>query len=361
MKITTFGLDLAKNVFQLHWVEPQTGEVKRRALKRDQMIKFFAQRSASVVAMEACGSAHYWARKLIELGHEARLIAPQFVRPFVRSNKTDAADAAALLAQAGITLTALPSTNLYLQGSWRDTPLERGITRLREARTAGVRTCLASDNVADAFFPYGVHDPLEAWALGVQMAHLAPAEDWLAAITVAPAQAMRLAWDGRLAPGCPADFVLLAARDGWQAMTPAGRVRRRARTPSCSSPRTRSPRSSAEIEASGRSTPVFDQPPISKIRASSCNRPRAPVRVAGLVSTRFGLVGRPTVFMVLMVVIPYAPRTLESDLARIWMSASSVVSVAATSRSFTFGVAKFEAVANRPPIAEIAAPARRTR
>ena len=50
MKITTFGLDLAKNVFQLHWVEPQTGEVKRRALKRDQMIKFFAQRSASVVA-----------------------------------------------------------------------------------------------------------------------------------------------------------------------------------------------------------------------------------------------------------------------------------------------------------------------
>jgi len=96
MKVTTFGLDLAKNVFQLHWVEPQTGEVKRRALKRDQMIKFFAQRSASVVAMEACGSAHYWARKLIELGHEARLIAPQFVRPFVRSNKTDAADAQAI-------------------------------------------------------------------------------------------------------------------------------------------------------------------------------------------------------------------------------------------------------------------------
>lgn len=131
-----------------------------------------------------------------------------------------------LLAQAGITLTALPSTNLYLQGSWRDTPLERGITRLREARTAGVRTCLASDNVADAFFPYGVYDPLEAWALGVQMAHLAPAEDWLDTVTVAPAQAMRLDWDGRLAPGCPADLVLLAARDGWQAMAPAGRVRR---------------------------------------------------------------------------------------------------------------------------------------
>lgn len=96
MKVTTFGLDLAKQVFQLHWVEAETGEVKRRRLKRDQVLPFFAQRSASVVAMEACGSAHYWARKLIGLGHEVRLIAPKFVRPFVRSNKTDAADAQAI-------------------------------------------------------------------------------------------------------------------------------------------------------------------------------------------------------------------------------------------------------------------------
>ncbi|TAH45428.1 MAG: IS110 family transposase [Betaproteobacteria bacterium] len=96
MKITTFGLDLAKRVFQLHWVEAETGEVKRRQLKREQIVKFFAQRSASMVAMEACGSAHYWARKLMGLGHEVRLIAPKFVRPFVRSNKTDAADAQAI-------------------------------------------------------------------------------------------------------------------------------------------------------------------------------------------------------------------------------------------------------------------------
>lgn len=96
MKTTTFGLDLAKRVFQLHWVEADTGEVKRRQLKREQMVKFFTQRPAAVVAMEACGSAHYWGRKLIELGHEVRLIAPKFVRPFVRSNKTDAADAQAI-------------------------------------------------------------------------------------------------------------------------------------------------------------------------------------------------------------------------------------------------------------------------
>lgn len=96
MKVTTFGLDLAKQVFQLHWVEAETGEVKRRRLKRDQVANFFAQRRAAVVAMEACGSAHYWARTLIGLGHEVRLIAPKFVRPFVKSNKTDAADAQAI-------------------------------------------------------------------------------------------------------------------------------------------------------------------------------------------------------------------------------------------------------------------------
>jgi len=132
----------------------------------------------------------------------------------------------ALLAQAGITLTALPTTNLYLQGSWSETPVPRGITRLREARAAGVRTCIANDNVADPFFPYGCYDPLEAWALGVQAAHLAPAEDWLDTVTVAPAQAMKLAWDGRFAPGAPADFIVLDARDGREAMAPAGRRRR---------------------------------------------------------------------------------------------------------------------------------------
>jgi transposase len=96
MKITTFGLDLAKRVFQLHWVDGGTGEICRRQMKRDQLIEFFANREPGVVAMEACGSAHYWARKLKGLGHEVRLIAAQFVRPFVKSNKTDVADAQAI-------------------------------------------------------------------------------------------------------------------------------------------------------------------------------------------------------------------------------------------------------------------------
>lgn len=96
MKGTTFGLDLAKRVFQLHWVEMDTGEVCRRQLKRHQVAEFFANHEPAVVAMEACGSAHYWARKLRAMGHEVKLMAAQFVRPFVKTNKTDAADAQAI-------------------------------------------------------------------------------------------------------------------------------------------------------------------------------------------------------------------------------------------------------------------------
>jgi len=96
MNATTFGLDLAKRVMQVHWVETGTGEICRRQLKRGQVLEFFARRAPAVIAMEACGSAHYWGRKLTALGHQVRLIAAQFVRPFVKTNKTDAADAQAI-------------------------------------------------------------------------------------------------------------------------------------------------------------------------------------------------------------------------------------------------------------------------
>jgi transposase len=96
MNVTTYGLDLAKRVFQVHWVEPETGEVKRKALARADLSAFFARRQPGLVAMEACGSAHHWGRMLKGYGHEVRLIAAQFVRPFVKTNKTDAADAEAI-------------------------------------------------------------------------------------------------------------------------------------------------------------------------------------------------------------------------------------------------------------------------
>lgn len=128
-------------------------------------------------------------------------------------------------AQAGIHLVALPTTNLYLQGAWNGTPVERGITRLREAAALGLQPSIASDNVADAFYPYGSYDLFETFGLAVQMAHLAPVQDWLGSITVHPARAMGLPWDGRITEGCPADLVCLSACDDHQLLTPAGRRR----------------------------------------------------------------------------------------------------------------------------------------
>lgn len=96
MKITTIGIDLAKNVFQLHGVDERGKVVLRRQLRRDQMAEFFAKLQPCLVGMEACGSAHYWGRKLQGMGHTVRLMAPQFVKPYVKTNKNDAADAEAI-------------------------------------------------------------------------------------------------------------------------------------------------------------------------------------------------------------------------------------------------------------------------
>ena len=136
-----------------------------------------------------------------------------------------ASDTLRRCAEAGIHLVALPTTNLYLQGDWRMTPVQRGITRLREARAAGVNVCVSTDNVADAFYPYGSYDLLETWGLAVQLAHLPDPASWLDAITVNPAEAMQLEWDGRLGVGSPADFVVAAAESGYRLITPAGRQR----------------------------------------------------------------------------------------------------------------------------------------
>ena len=96
MKVTTIGLDIAKRVFALYWIEAESGEIKRRTLKRAQLLCWFAQRAACTVALEACGGAHHWGRELSKLGHEVRLIPAQHVRAFVKTNKTDAADAQAI-------------------------------------------------------------------------------------------------------------------------------------------------------------------------------------------------------------------------------------------------------------------------
>lgn len=100
MKDTMIGVDLAKNVFQLHGAS-MTGHLKfRKKLSRPQFRKFMAAQPSAVVVMEACGSAHHWAREMRKLGHEVKLIAPQYVKPFVKRQKNDAADAEAIVIAA---------------------------------------------------------------------------------------------------------------------------------------------------------------------------------------------------------------------------------------------------------------------
>lgn len=96
MNATTYGLDVAKRVFQMYWVDGQTGEIVNRRFGRDELLLFLAQRLAGRVALEACGSGHWWARKIKSLGHEVVLLHAKFIRPFVQTNKTDAADARAI-------------------------------------------------------------------------------------------------------------------------------------------------------------------------------------------------------------------------------------------------------------------------
>ncbi|HDO1327359.1 TPA: transposase, partial [Aeromonas veronii] len=96
MQATTIGIDLAKHVFQLHGVDQYGKTVLTRKLKRDQMISFFANLPSCLIGMEACGSAHFWANKLQGMGHTVKLMAPQFVKPYVKTNKNDAADAEAI-------------------------------------------------------------------------------------------------------------------------------------------------------------------------------------------------------------------------------------------------------------------------
>ena len=96
MQITTVGLDIAKHVFHFYGVNKSGLLVKKKQLKRAQVFKFMAQLPPCLIALEACAGAHYWARELMKRGHQVKLIAPQYVKPYVRGNKTDYNDAQAI-------------------------------------------------------------------------------------------------------------------------------------------------------------------------------------------------------------------------------------------------------------------------
>ncbi len=95
-QIIRIGMDTSKHIFQLHGVDAAERPILRKRLGRKQMVAFFAKLPPTMVGMEACGAAHYWARVLAELGHQVRLIAPQHVKPYIKRNKNDGRDAEGL-------------------------------------------------------------------------------------------------------------------------------------------------------------------------------------------------------------------------------------------------------------------------
>ena len=144
MKITTVGIDLAKNVFQIHAVDDHGKAVLKRQLKRDQMAAFFANLPPCLIGMEACGSAHHWARKLESFGHTVRLMAPQFVKPYVKTNKNDAADAEAICeAVARPNMRFVPIKNIEQQSVLALHRVRQSFVKARTAQANQIRGLLA--------------------------------------------------------------------------------------------------------------------------------------------------------------------------------------------------------------------------
>lgn len=96
MKLTPVGVDIAKNIFQVHWIDPDSGEIVSKRVKRAKFLEHFANREPCLIGMEACGGAHHWARQLAKMGHEVKLMAARFVKAFNIGNKNDPADARAI-------------------------------------------------------------------------------------------------------------------------------------------------------------------------------------------------------------------------------------------------------------------------
>lgn len=144
MKITTVGIDLAKNVFQLHGVDERGHAVLKKQLKRSQMKTFFVNLAPCLIGMEACGSAHHWARELETLGHRVKLMAPQFVKPYVKTNKNDMADAEAICeAVARPSMRFVPIKNIEQQTVLSLHRVRQGMVKARTAQSNQIRGLLA--------------------------------------------------------------------------------------------------------------------------------------------------------------------------------------------------------------------------
>ena len=143
MDITTVGIDLAKNFFQIHGVNGRGKALLRKQLRREQVEAFFANLPPCLVGLEACASAHHWARRIQAFGHTVRLMAPQFVKPYVKSNKNDAADAAAICeAVSRASMRFVPIKNLEQQSVLALHRVRQGFVKARTAQANQIRGLL---------------------------------------------------------------------------------------------------------------------------------------------------------------------------------------------------------------------------
>lgn len=154
MKITTTGIDLAKEVFQIHGVDVNGKAVLRKPLRRSEMAKFFSNLEPCLIGMEACGSAHYWARKLEGFGHTVKLMAPQFVKPYVKTNKNDMADAEAICEAVGRpNMRFVPIKNVEQQAILFVHRARQGFVKARTAQANQIRGLLSEFGIV---IPQGI-------------------------------------------------------------------------------------------------------------------------------------------------------------------------------------------------------------
>jgi transposase len=143
MKITTVGIDLAKNVFQIHAVDERGQTVLRKQLKRAQVAVFFGNLPPCLIGMEACASAHYWGRTLQRFGHTVRLMASQFVKPYVKTNKNDVADAEAICeAVSRANMRFVPIKSIEQQAILSVHRVRQGFVKARTAQANQIRGLL---------------------------------------------------------------------------------------------------------------------------------------------------------------------------------------------------------------------------